>query len=669
MATINYPKVYQKSDDALLGVLNNILKETAQTSREINSFYTFKFQAHSEELKSTHINKDNYVITENNSFDIKYIEDSHDDLNRHIYNVECEHVFYRLSTADLTYTSYAYTGTATEILTDLLSGTDFSVGTVDFVGSMTLAINEEVTTQDAIITLAEALDGEVDFSDDGFTIDILDTVGADNDFHIRLAKNLKGVTRIIDDRQETTLTAYKVDFIELKNSEEYIQKDLADLETIGVGDTVQVVDSVMSLDTSQRILKYTRNPVYAKNITVELANNIEFFYDAYVNNEQNNLVKGQVYNGIQLSPEDGLIMTLSDDSARAIFDATQLKFQVEDGVGGWEDALYFDPVSGTYKFEGTVEATDFIGGTINIGSGTFQVDNSGNCTANSITIGGGSGIANLSDAGALAILDTVNGTYIDNNSISTPKIQANAVTANEISVATLSAIAANLGTVTAGTLQGATIKTAATGSERIEMTSTLFAGYNASNQQHGVSIGTGDSFQYITFYNAGSGHASIGIATGIPGDNLKIRCDDGIQILSNVAGSDMGDGDILIAGSDDVTLESGDDIYLDPTGTAYYDDGSTDEEIATRGWVATNYAGDITAVTAGTGISGGGASGNVTVSLDTTYTDGRYAFYDTFQTCIGAGTGGSKTIDYINATGTGLVVWFTDSTNETILYD
>lgn len=36
---------------------------------------------------------------------------------------------------------------------------------------------------------------------------------------------------------------------------------------------------------------------------------------------------------------------------------------------------------------------------------------------------------------------------------------------------------------------------------------------------------------------------------------------------------------------------------------------------------------------------------------------------------IQAGTGGTKTIDYINATATGLIVWFTDSTNETILYD
>ena len=61
------------------------------------------------------------------------------------------------------------------------------------------------------------------------------------------------------------------------------------------------------------------------------------------------------------------------------------------------------------------------------------------------------------NAGGLAILDTINGTHIDNNSISTPKLQANSITSNEIYVDNLSVISANLGEVTAGTIIGNTI--------------------------------------------------------------------------------------------------------------------------------------------------------------------------------------------------------------------
>lgn len=40
------------------------------------------------------------------------------------------------------------------------------------------------------------------------------------------------------------------------------------------------------------------------------------------------------------------------------------------------------------KIKGTVSASDFIGGSINIGNGTFVVDNNGNLTANSATVNG-----------------------------------------------------------------------------------------------------------------------------------------------------------------------------------------------------------------------------------------------------------------------------------------
>jgi hypothetical protein len=62
-------------------------------------------------------------------------------------------------------------------------------------------------------------------------------------------------------------------------------------------------------------------------------------------------------------------------------------------------------------------------------------------------------------------------TQIEDDSISTPKLQANSVTADEIDVDDLSAINADLGTITAGLVTGATFRTSSS-SSRVQMDST-----------------------------------------------------------------------------------------------------------------------------------------------------------------------------------------------------
>jgi len=72
--------------------------------------------------------------------------------------------------------------------------------------------------------------------------------------------------------------------------------------------------------------------------------------------------------------------------------------------------------SGT--FTGDLSGADITGGTINIGSGTFQVDSSGNMTATSATLSGylaaGSDFDDLSETGSIVgwVLDSANGRFI-----------------------------------------------------------------------------------------------------------------------------------------------------------------------------------------------------------------------------------------------------------------
>lgn len=423
-----YPKLYNSSDE-LLAVLDNIIKDSAEIKREVNGEFTFSFEAYEKELKSEYFASDNYVAIENQHFDLCYIEQTHN--NSVVYRLQCEHVFYRLHDGvSNIYDSYIYTGTPTEILTDILSGTDFSIDTIDFTDSMTIQVNEEISKKDLIKELANTLGGELEFTNNGFDISILSAIGQNNGYQVRFGKNLQSVTKIVDSRGDTK-TYYRVDCVALKNSNEYLRKGLSDLEVIELGDTIKVYDEVIGLDIDNRILSLRYNPIFQVNIEMEITNKIELISDTIDLIETSSVTKEAVYNGVKIGPDDGLFIERSDATAKALFNATYgISFFTDDG-DGYEQTLGI-----------TVDGNLFLDGEI------YMRPNS-------------TGIANT-DAGLLATLDEVDTTTIADDSISTPKLQANsvvtskvlagAITSGKIDVINLSVINADLGTITAGTL-------------------------------------------------------------------------------------------------------------------------------------------------------------------------------------------------------------------------
>lgn len=131
-------------------------------------------------------------------------------------------------------------------------------------------------------------------------------------------------------------------------------------------------------------------------------------------------------------------------------------------------------------------------------------------------------------------------TKIADDAITTPKITANAVTATEINVSTLSALAADVGDVTAGTLQGGTIPDADAAPSGTESGSffDLTAG----------KFVVGDSEEYILF------DGSTVSISGIPidaNDLISISALDG-RIQSSVQeytpGNDYSTNDITVDG-------------------------------------------------------------------------------------------------------------------------
>lgn len=189
----------------------------------------------------------------------------------------------------------------------------------------------------------------------------------------------------------------------------------------------------------------------------------------------------------------------------------------------------------------------------------FAVDKNGNMIATSITISG-----YVETGGALADIGAGNitSTYIGNDQITTPKIATGAVTANEISVSSLSAISGNIGTIIAGsitgvTITGGTVQTSSSslrtvlggGDDRIKFMNgaTVYASIRpyvfASGNGMNAETNTGDAYWYIqegSINEAAMGTGSYGIF---------IRPND-IQIYGDVTMNDdlEVDGTITLGG-------------------------------------------------------------------------------------------------------------------------
>jgi len=316
-----YPKIYNSSGE-LLAVLSNIITDTASIKRVVNGEFTFTFQAYEEELKSEFFNVGNVIMIDGQYFDIKYYEHRH---NQGVtYQIQCEHVNYRLEDGEEnTYEMYTNTGTPAFILADILSGTDFSVGVVDFTEAITITSGEsEVTKKNLIYELVNLLGGEIEYTNGGFTINMLNTIGKDNGFQVRFGRNLLGITKFVDNRGEF-IVSYEVDIVELKNSNEYKEQQLQDLDVIEVGDTIRIVDEVIGLDIVNRIVSREYNPINTINTKLEIANKIETIIDTLISIQTTTVKTDKLYNNVSISNMYGFKAERSDKKAKIEMNATE----------------------------------------------------------------------------------------------------------------------------------------------------------------------------------------------------------------------------------------------------------------------------------------------------------------------------------------------------------
>ncbi|WP_409226858.1 hypothetical protein [Gudongella sp. SC589] len=169
-----------------------------------------------------------------------------------VCSVLCEHVSYLLNHEMYQISSFDFTGDPSAGLSQLLAGTPFSAGIVDFTESVTMKINQKVSRRATLMQFIAILGGEIQY--DGYNINIRSHRGSTEYIPVMGSKNVTNVAVSHDSRENAS--SYDISFFKLM--------DLA------VGDNVHIIFNPLGINVKTRIISLEYNPFYRFNIRVEV---------------------------------------------------------------------------------------------------------------------------------------------------------------------------------------------------------------------------------------------------------------------------------------------------------------------------------------------------------------------------------------------------------------
>ncbi|MEK3796109.1 hypothetical protein MKX42_30670 [Paenibacillus sp. FSL R7-0204] len=269
------------------------------------------------------------------------------------------------------------------------------------------------------------------------------------------------------------------------------------------------------------------------------------------------LKEGRDYYGMTVTREAGLYIEREDHGSDVVLNSDKFAFRA-----GGQDKIYFDPVSGRYKFNGTLEATDGVfSGSLSAATGTFAGDLSAaggtfrgalqaasGTFAGDLQAAGGTFTGNLSAAGGTfsgdlsaaggtfrGALQAASGSFTGNLDAAGGTFRGNLSAAGGTFTGALQAASGSFsGEITAssisgGTITGALIRTAQNG-ERIEVTPTGLRSFDSTGTRR-VSIANDGLGKYggVGFWNS----SGVEVAGMYANDGFSFVYADGpLQILS-----------------------------------------------------------------------------------------------------------------------------------------
>lgn len=311
-------------------ILNKAIKPNR--FEEINGENTLTFSAILDQKVSNYLNENSIIELEEDYFDIAYLEKKQNADGTLSVDVETEHISYRLNKPEYNKDFFTRTGTPNYILGQILAGTGFNIGTIEFTNTVTYSAQEKKSRRALLMEFVALLGGELDFNK--FEISILQHRGKTEPQLLVTGKNIKVVSRICNkretDKSGNPLISYACEPMQLPN------------KVLSVGDEVLLVHKDLGIRETMRVVRIGYNPYDFMESEIELANFISGLEDDIYRIQTTTVVKEKIYNGCRIGPEEGFVAERSDLKAKSIMNATEGISIYSDAGQGLERNFYVD---------------------------------------------------------------------------------------------------------------------------------------------------------------------------------------------------------------------------------------------------------------------------------------------------------------------------------------
>ena len=236
-------------DSSTLTKINEIEVVNEPTiHEEINGSFTLDFEAHY--TAKNDLTNDVIVAVDGKYFKIaKVVRSRSGSIS---LSVHCEHISYDLIVDYELDEDMEFESDVRTMIERFLSGTRFTLvdcmqTDVKYYATKTLDIRKR------LFEVANLFAGELVF--DNYNVSLVQQRGSNKGLEIELGVNLIGVTEEKDFVEG--ITSYELDLLDLSNVPGYEDMDFSSAE---IGDTITIIDSVLGIHTTERILAIDYNP-------------------------------------------------------------------------------------------------------------------------------------------------------------------------------------------------------------------------------------------------------------------------------------------------------------------------------------------------------------------------------------------------------------------------